>query len=487
MWISTPAASEVLNVPASLVVHEKDMTIWLQDFAARITQPNTVVTPKLVLQQPFQSILSNISWQGAFRLDWSNKPNSNVWIFEGELQDLILYSSDLEIHDTFRQVVGGSTVNIRIDASCQNLSLNFPGGTKFHGEVVVVWKANQLKPTLQNFTLNPGAAVPIVKVGGCTGPTGMQGFLAKQVAQLYVTPAKIQPMAAAELQRLMTAKATALQTDLAKPYSFQFGRIGGRFAGTTFSNLPNGSWVIDGLLALTSKIGTQTRTLVKDYSLANLKDVGFSGAVVSKKSVADILAFARRAGVLDESFTSKAIPGFATFRQSGLQEGFVWPDLLNFPESTVFPVDFSTASDPSLTKMTNQYPSVSMDVASNVDFLVKAPTPRGELPYVEFSSTQPAQGHLILNPQDGAMKVSTSLEKMPLKYTFRKEYASVRQPHDYINMDEIETAMSKSPSNKSWTYRLPPDATPVKGYSMGFQGVVFGAKTFRFDMNFKKQ
>ena len=163
---------------------------WLQNFTAGFLVPNKVVAAEVDIQAPYHTVVKNVSWQGDASLDWTKNASNNVWSFSGQANNLTVYATDYEVHDTFPVQSGGSTVNVHIDAACNNLSFSFPGQWKISGSVAVTAIGSGVAAKLQNLTLTMSKQVPVLRVGSCTGPTGMQAFLNGQIAQLFCHSAK---------------------------------------------------------------------------------------------------------------------------------------------------------------------------------------------------------------------------------------------------------------------------------------------------------
>jgi hypothetical protein len=218
-------------------------------------------------------------------------------------------------------------------------------------------------------------------------------------------------------------------------------------------------------------------------------DARASGLIFSNSLISEILAFASRAGLYVNDFTSNNIPGFQSFMENRILQFFLWSDLMNFDSAAVFDFHLTATGTPVVQAMTNLFPGVQWKVAAPADVVMSVPTGSSQgLAYVEFYSSQPAQAVLTTQAdQAGSLQVTYSVTKMPMAYGFRKEFAKVRRPTSTIAIDTITSQVQSGLTNASWTYTIPETASPFPDYKLTFKDLIFGSKTFRLEMGILKK
>ncbi len=483
------AFAETLNAQATYVIHESDMSQWINDQTAKWLVPNQVIANQVGFVSPFQSQLQNVSWQGVANLNWTKDPKSNIWVFDGSTNNLTVLATSFSVHDLFPVTVNGQIIKVRVDADCQNLTMNVPGQWVIHGEIPVSWQDTSMVAPVQNFTMTPSSQVPTVKIASCTGPAGMEPFLNQQLAQLYKQPDKIQSAALNEVQLFINGQISNLMSSMGKPFSFSFLGVNVSFTPTAGSSLPNGSILLDGPLVLQSPNGTGVTTVAKDYSDSDLSDARASGFGFAVTLLRQIVGFVYQSGLLDFPFGSDSLPAFQSFMQDRTEQLFVWQDLWNFATNTVFNFDVSATSSPTILSMQDLFPGVQLELAAPLDAVMSAPTAFGSLPYVEFYSS-PTQAQMQLNflaTKKGSLQVKYSLDQLALSYGYRPEFFRVRQPTMTINTDAIAQSVMQSYQNQVWTYTMPDGASPIPDYRLLFKDFIYGKKTFRIEMGIQKK
>jgi hypothetical protein len=487
LMCGTLANGETLASEGTFVIHESDITTWIKDQTAKWFVPNQVIADQIELQSPYHSLLNGFFWSGSANLVWSKDSSTNVWIFDGQATDAKLFARSFEIHDTIVAGVGGSTVAVRVDLVCQNLEIDLPGQWKLHGELPAAWAKSVFNVSLQNMLLQQSGQLPVLHVGACQGPGGAEVFLNQQIAQLFANTAKVRSMISNEFQNLINAQVTKLMAVI-KPIQFEILGANVEFNPSAIKNLKSGTWIVDGALTFNGGQSTGTKFVSKTYTDLNVTDARASGLIFSNSLIKEILAFALRAGLYANDFTSNDIASFKSFMENRFLQFFLWSDLINFNSSTVFDFHLSTRGTPVVQSMTNLFPGIQWTLSAPVDVVMSAPEGASELPYVEFFSTQPAQ--VVLTTQAnlaGSLQVNYSVAKMPMWYGYREEFFKVRRPTSTIAIDTVSSQVQSGMTNKSWTYAIPDRASPFPDYKLTFKDLIFGTKTFRLEMGISKK
>jgi hypothetical protein len=341
---------------------------------------------------------------------------------------------------------------------------------------------------LQNLSLTESSQVPVIKINSCQGPTGMEEFLNQQIASLYSNPARIQSAFAGEIQKFLDSQVAKVVASLSKPVMFDLLGAHVVFTPTTGSNLTSGTWVLNGPLSIQAVGGgTGTKTVPQGYTNANLTDVRASGFVFANTLWSEILAFADRAGLLTKQYKGTDIPQFQNFLQNRFEQFLVWSDLMNFSTSSLFYFNFDAAGPVSILSQTNQSSGVQWSVSAPLDVLMYAPVTKKNVPYVEFQSNTPVTATLLAQAKNGSLNVAYSITNLDMNYAFRKEFLKYRSPMFGIGMSMIDSSVQSALTNKVWTYTMPDSASPLPGYRINFKDVIFGKKTFRFEMGLQKK
>jgi hypothetical protein len=423
------AFAETLNASASFIVHERDMTQYIQDMTAKWLTPNQVIADTISIDSPYHASLKQISWQGDASLKWTKNPQNNVWVFDGTANNLTLYANSFDIHDTFQINAGGSKINVRVDASCQKLQMSMQGQWTVHGEVPVSWNNGQLQAPLQNVTLTPSAQVPKITVGSCEGPSGMQDYLNQQVAKVYADQAGMKNSIISELQKLVNQQIGVMVAKMGTPISFDILGAKVSFTPTAGSNLTTGSWILDGPLVVTAPSGAGVKTIVKGYASANLVDARASGFAFANSLWSEILSFADRAKLTSYKMKSSENEKFQGFMQNRFEQFFIWSDLMSFPTSQVFDISIASTAAVHLDGQTNTFPGVSWDVSAPIDVVMSANMDSASIPYMEFWSKTPASATVAAAASDdGSLNVTYSLTSLDLNYGYRREFYKIRKP-----------------------------------------------------------
>lgn len=488
LGLSSPFVyGETLSTTGSFVVHEKDITQYIKDQTSKWLTPNEVIVPSLSLNAPYKTTLTNISWQGNASLNWTKTSANNIWILDGQTTDLTLYANSMAIHDTMQVNVGGNTINVRIDADCQNLSLTLPGQWKVHGEIPMSWSGGALNAPLQNVKLTPSLQMPVIKIASCQGPTGMQDFLNQQVARLFANPASIQASLTSEVQKFINQQVAKVTAMMGKTVSFDILGAQVSFTPRLGQNLTSGTWILDGPLVLSAPQGTGNKTLPQGYTLANMTDVRASGFVFANSLWTQIMGFASRAGLFNVHKPSSEISAFQSFMNNRMEQFFVWSDLMNFSTTQPFNFTFQAPSTPRIQSQTNTFPGVQWNVAGPLYVQMDAVFSNGIVPYTQFTSNSPVTAQISAKAINGALNVNYSVTNLDMNYAFRREFLKIRQPMFGIGMGAIDQAVQSAETNQTWSFAMPDSASPLPGYRMLFSDLIFGKKTFRIEMGIQKK
>jgi hypothetical protein len=487
MGSSLIASAETLDGQASLVVHQKDLTQYVVDETAKWLTPNQILADSIEIQKPYHSWINQLMYQGSAALNWNKDATTSTWSFDGTSTNVTLLASSFEVHDTIVVSSGGSSLSVRIDAVCNNVQLSLPGTYTIHGELPVNWVSNALQAPLQNFSMTLSPTVPVLTMGACTGPTGIQQLLQQQITQMFGQPAQLQAMIQNALQNTINGEVAKISAPLMKPLAFAVMGVQTTFTPAAISNLTSGSWIIDGALDLVSPNGTGVTTVAKGYTLANLSDVRASGLVFGNGLVSQILAFGSRSGLYQKDFSSQDVPSFQDFIANRMEQLLVWLDMWNFPTSAIFNFHAAATGTATLQSMTNTFPGVSFAVSSPVNIEMDAPTSKGQLPYVDFVS-KGSSVNLQTKAVNGALNVTYFANSLNFTYGYYKAFTQkVRMPSYGIDVGTIEGEVQKSLTAKTVSFTMPDSASPLPDYRLSFQDLIFGKKTFRLEMAVQKK
>jgi hypothetical protein len=487
LFTSPAAFAEVLSTTGSFVVHEKDITQYIEDQTNALLVPNQVIVPTLNLTSPYKSTLTNISWQGNATLTWTKNSANNIWAFNGQTTGLTLYADTFSVNDTVNVNVGGNNISVQLNFTCQNLAMTMPGQWKVQGQIPMSWSGGQLLAPLQGLILTPSTQVPTITVGSCTGPAGVQQYLNQLVATQFANPVGMQASLQTELQVFINSQISKVTAMMNKPVSFNILGATVNFTPSLGQNLATGTWVLDGPLVLSAPNGTGNTTVPQGYSIANMADARASGFVFANTFWPQILGFANRAGLTTQTMASSAISAFQSFMANRFEQFFVWSDLMNFPTNQPFNFTFDSTSPITIQSQTNMSPGVQWNLTSPLFVEMDAVYSNATIPYAQFQSITPVGAQLYAHAVNGALNVTYSLTSLNMNYAFRKEFFKIRQPTFGIGMDAIDSAILSSETNQTWVYTLPDTASPLPGYNLLFSDLIFGTKTFRIEMGIQKQ
>lgn len=490
-WISAGsplfASADTLHSQASFVVHEKDLTKYLQDQTAKWIVPNQIISDSIEILKPYHSWIRNLMWEGAATLNWTKAPTNNIWMLDVAGSNLSFTAPSYEIHDTIVETSNGSTISVQIDAICSDLAVSLPGDWKLHGELPASWVSNNLQVPLQNFSITSSGQAPVFTIGKCTGPTGIDQIISKEINAILAQPAKIQELVQNALQQEIAVEVAKIQVDVMKPLAFTLAGVAVNFNPTAVNNLVSGTWIIDGGMDLQAGTGTAEKTIAKDYTIANLSDARASGVAFSRTLIAEILNFGSGVGLYQKDFNSSQVPALQAFFANRFEQFWVWSDLFNFSTTAVFDFEASATAAPQIQSMTNTFPGVNWNLSAPIAVEMDAPMKKGYVPYVEFTSAQDPTFQVQGLAVNGALTFTYSVDTLSMNYQFRPEYLAIRTPLFGIGVDAMAGHLKDGLQNQQWSYRMPDTASPFPDYRLVFQDLIFGKKTFRVEMALQKK
>jgi hypothetical protein len=216
-------------------------------------------------------------------------------------------------------------------------------------------------------------------------------------------------------------------------------------------------------------------------------DARASGFAFANTFWPEILAFADRAGLLTRQYKSTDIAQFQAFLSNRFEQFFVWSDLMNFSTTDLFNFTFSASGPVSIDSQRNKSSGVQWALSAPMDVEMDWVTNKAVIPYAEFQSNTSTAATLLAQANNGALNVTYSVTNLDMNYAFRPEFMKIRQPTFGIGMPLIDQNVQSGLQSQVWTYTMPDTASPLPGYRINFKDVIFGKKTFRFEMGVQKK
>ncbi len=345
--------------------------------------------------------------------------------------------SQIFVDQVVERTYGGITGRFRVQADCRNVQVDLkPGQGVFSVLAAPEIGAQTGRAVIKDFMAHWGADSFAVSSLNCTGVEGFADLLSielKKVAESgekFLTPYK---------DKILTEMNSALGqyvVDFGQKKILNVGRPDIRvwMEVLELKEAPGGS-VLKGLLSVEfQRIAAESKERLKLEEEALGSNSGaFLRLPKSFVQVVAAKAFAANSWV--EKLKSSQVSGFASLMRSRFLQFFLWPELMNFPKSSVFTFDLYSDQDLKISGGDN----LLFGLTSNLLVQMNAPKKTDYVPFMHFAAPFSAQVKLTLSQgQLGAQILNPSLR---LASSWNKNYLAKYSPSTRFSSSTVRNAI----------------------------------------------
>jgi hypothetical protein len=461
--IDAGAQNATLKINSDLILHPSQISNVFAITSDQVNKAPLWNWPELTFQKPYKTFWSNVQAKGpfVFRIT-SDRLNTQEAAFEFEWAEPNVSVGQFSIKDTVVRDLGGVQVVVNLEGSCSGMTWKVSGGNwKVRGRVAWAIVNQQLQVQWKDFdfTGNAASAPVSTELGQCQGPPEIQAAL-KDSAKAAASDQKVmEDLLRRGILAWMNDSLLGLRNELLRP------RSGGVYKGLELTweplfmvNLAGGLIRVPGYVWL-KKQGVGLMPSVVDRTLPeqDFNQITDSGFVLPKNAIEAVAAFSHATGDLQRRFKSTEIKGFTDLMGSWFQQGFVWPDLRYFVNTTLFYFDLATAGTPQLSnvrKGSAQYGGgLVYDATGPLVIHMHAPTETQYVPYVDFRSSVSGLFRAAIKGQQIQMGFTTN--NVPLTANFRPEFKKYRGVNERIDTNRLGKAGMDFLNGKTFAAELP--------------------------------
>lgn len=359
--------------------------------------------------------------------------------------------SQIFVDQVVEKTYGGITGRFRVQADCRNVQVDLKPGQGLFSVLAAPEISSQTgKVVIKDFMAQWGADSFQVSSLNCTGVEGFADLLAvelKKVAEAgdkFLVPYK---------DKILSEMNSALSE-----YSVNFGQKKELSVGRPdirvwmevleLKEAPGGS-VLKGLLSVEFQritADSQERLKLEEETVSESP-----GAVLRlPKSFVQIMAskaFAANSWV--EKLQSPQISGFASLMRSRFMQFFLWPDLMNFPKSSVFTFDVYSDQDLKISGGDN----LVFGLASKLLVQMNAPKKSNYVPFMHFSA--PFSANVKLNLSQGKLSAQILNPSLNLGSSWNKDYLSKYSPSTRFSSSTVRGAILSALTSEKMQMTVP--------------------------------
>jgi hypothetical protein len=384
--------------------------------------------PNETLATPYAVAISGIH----LTVDYAfTKPVENGSLAEWNIQSKNL-SADLVVDlvdasQTIVETSGGTTLNVRINATCTNVHLALPAGaTTATGTLDLSLQNGVAAFLLNHFQANwqPGSW-QIISMN-CVGPQGF-GDLVKQ--DITTQLQNINPFLSTittQIQNQLSAIASSAQ-------SWTFNSNDN--SGTSVTLQPNQATA--GANSGAILVGTATFNFPKLNQTACQKTITTAPTVSTTanlfslpiEAIQQLISCSYLNQSLLANFTSQDFPAFQSLLSDWFLKIIVWPNLVHFNGHSIFNFTLAPTTAPTIGKLSSDDQTLTFNVDAPLELSVYAPTAEGSQHYVDFFTQISGPAYLSIQDGDFIYQQSTAVS---LTDQFDPKYVQEYHPEECV-------------------------------------------------------
>jgi hypothetical protein len=453
------AHASIVTTPFALDVSSKSVDDLLASSDAIQNPKGELLIPvdDQQIQSPYQVNLNGITLD--LKYDFQ-KPQLSADYGQWTLQsndlsaELVVKMIDatqiIEIHQ------GGSTLKVRINASCSDVHLSLASG-RTHAEGKISFSLVNGKPILKlsEFTAGWTADSWTVTSMNCQGPDGFDKLVAQTASdQLRLIDPSL-PAIKEQIQKKLDALANedlSFTFNVANPNP-QEQPILLTLKPQSFTNEPNDRLLMEGNAAITFPGANDqcNSTARGDFNPAKTpltRDV----LVLPFEVVNDIVDCTSQDPSFDIHLSSDDIPFFSLLDHTPLGL-FFWPDLMRyfFDYGATFDFELGLTGFPKI-GIPVSTESNNIDVDVSVPFKVAVKNPSHE-PYVNFTTALNGPTHWKF--EGNKVSITQNIKKLKVNVEWDKQYVAEHDPDQWINKHSVASHIKDFLKSPGLQYSIP--------------------------------
>lgn len=426
----SPSVSLAEPALAEVRVSTRDAENWLTELQKQFGGPIQYREELIRIENPVHAEISGIEIATDLNLNLDpHSLNGRHLSFSAVAKGLESRASQLHIRDSIVRDVGGARVIVQIDSICENLHLRWPSAiVNLDGEWSDGW---------QNFSLRIGDGTPPeFSVGACSGPVTIQDEIRNQLQRIVQSPELWRRTLEVYLRNQLDAQIGGIWSELTQERQMAIRD------DLTLSIIPqgiiaaaNGGIRIPIELILKSDKRSSSFSDHHGSTDVNTESAIEESAIVLDKNFSDwLVRFLIRDNRLRERFSSSDVPALKRLMGSRLLQFFIFPDLLKFPNKSLFYFDVYALRTPQVYihgKVPKKEVSGSMDL--NAGIRQWAPVNSQYIPYIDFA----AQSKISYRAEIANGMVNVELKPTQIRWAhkFSEAIQSIRPVTDRVPLD----------------------------------------------------
>lgn len=365
-----------------------------------------------------------------------------------------LNTGKVATNDVIQQVVGGSTFNIRINASCSSMHVESKDAAlKLNVDVEAVADGGHIQLKLKNFEIL-GEAQWTVSSQGCEGPVGYQEQVEKAVANFLQNRESLKKVLSERLQSSLNGLGQSMSEKLLKVKSVAL------MDGVRFILKPQGVDADGGSLMLFGEVETVMDSaknidhfISAPISKTELAQVQKSGLIISQSYIKEVFKHLFEEGHLKYKFSSSGIQALKNFMNNRFMQFFLWPDLLKFAKGAEFLFKASSQGAPDVNYIQSSKGYAWYNLKNLVGVDMMAPQGAGHIPYVNFQANVDVNSWMTV--ANNRMYVGFSQPASNLSALWDSNYLQNFKPKKSVNTSMINGALKKAVKDYRFDISLP--------------------------------
>lgn len=465
-WLE-PVAAQVatLKINSDMIVHPDQIANVFMINADKINKSATWDWPEMQFTAPYKTNWTQVQAKGPFQLNVHTELlNSRELSFEFYWQNPVITVGQFNIKDRVVKEVNGVTVIVNVEGSCNGINWTSNNGLwKIRGKLQWGIAAQHIQVQWRSFEFvsNASAPTPVTQYGACVGPDVIQQTLRENVDSVVGDQGKMQSLLQSAILNWMNRSLQSLSEEVLKTrVSMMRPGLEIEWDPQFMITLPEGLIRVPGYMTL-KKAGLNAFPAVIDRTLSDVdfNTVAESGFILPKNAMEHVAVFLHNAGELTKRYKSTEVKGFMDLFRSEFNSGVVWPDLLNFSQSTVFWFDLATDGNPVLSNPRNGTTSVGgvvYDVKTPLVIYDWAPYRSVYYPYVDLRSNVTGTFRAAVSTGSSQnLMLQAAASQMPLTRQFRSEFKAKRKVDEKMDLNRLSTAARDFINNKVTNVAMP--------------------------------
>ncbi len=422
----------------------------LQSLLSGYTISNQQSLPDQIVQA------SGLNWH-VNQISWKLKSNfittqtsQNSLQLDSKNLQLALSIGQISVDQVIQKVVGGSTIDIHIQAQCDPIQLS---QTQAHGSAHVVYQFSAASITTQvdQVQLQWPANTWSVGALNCRGPKGLDSALKNELFQQLRSSTPLLPFIQSGLATGIQSGVNQLISRLKLPTPIQVSgnKLPLHLSFAQFQSMTEGLLVYG---QLTWPIQGASRT-PENLMISRLpSEVATSRVPVL---LTPTLGWSRliRAEVAANPVSAKIslnqIPAFQNLLNNRLQQLFAWPDLLHYEEED--PFSFVARSLSIQTISWNDDGSLDAELSTRA--VIQSQREQKVWDYLLVSGN--GSTHLTPTVKNGVLSVSAQVQVPQLNFQFGDQYVETFHPPTEINSVVLDAVSQSLKTSLKFSTTLP--------------------------------